>query len=220
MNRPDDSDPVPVRIRTLRLVVLLVAIDVVFLLLHASHVRFDVPGSGLWLISRDRGFPEIFQYLKEALIVLMLLWLHRQRASLIYLSWALVFSYLLLDDSLRIHETLGDGLVSALGLEAVAGIEAKDLGQVIVSATAGVVLLGFAGLATLRDRSPARGLSILLGFVMVALVFFGVVTDVIDAIDLFGLVEDGGEMVAMSFGVAITAHHYLTRGGDSPIEKS
>lgn len=210
MDRPEVSKQVPISSRTLQLLVWLGAVDVVFLILHAAHVRFNVPRSGLWLISRDRGFPEIFQYLKEALIVLMLVWLYRQRTSLIYLSWALVFCYLLLDDSLRIHETLGDGLASAFGLEDIGGIEARDLGQVIVSATAGVVLLGFVALATLRDRSPARRLSLLLGLVMVALVFFGVVTDVIDAIDLFGLVEDGGEMVVMSVGVAVTAHHAMT----------
>lgn len=196
--------------KTGRLLLGLLVVDAAFLIIHAAHVRFDTPGSGLWLISRDRGFPEIFQYLKEASVVAVTIWLHRTRRSPVYLAWSLVFCYLLLDDSLRIHEVTGEWLANALDLRAVAGIDARDLGQVAVSASAGVVLLGLVALATTRDRSPARAITAGLGLAVAGLAVFGVVTDVIDAIDLFGLVEDGGEMVVMSFAAAFAVHHART----------
>ena len=196
--------------RTGRLLLALLVVDAAFLTIHAAHVRFDTPGSGLWLISRDRGFPEIFQYLKEGSVVAITAWLYRSRRSPVYLAWSLVFCYLLLDDSLRIHEVTGEWLADGLNLKAVAGIDARDLGQVAVSAAAGTVLLGLAVLATIRDRSPARALTVGLGLSVVGLAVFGVVTDVIDAIDLFGLVEDGGEMVVMSYAAAFTVHHART----------
>lgn len=186
---------------------IMLATDLVFLAIHAAHVRFDVPGSGLWLISRDRGFPELFQYLKEAAVVALMLRHVRRSASPVYLAWAALFTYLLLDDSLKIHETLGDDLAGRFGFGTAFGIEARDLGQILVSATAGAILFGLVAITAVRDRSPARRLTVRLVAIIAALAFFGVVTDVIDAIDLFGLVEDGGEMIAMSFAVAATLHH-------------
>ncbi|MGH1490162.1 MAG: hypothetical protein ACRBK7_12340 [Acidimicrobiales bacterium] len=197
--------------RALRLLLLLLAIDFVFLVLHAAHVRFDVPGSGLWLISRDRGFPELFQYAKEAAIIVLLLTLGRRWPSAVYAAWALAFTYLLLDDSVEIHETLGEALAERIALGTTLGIEARDLGQVLVSGAVGAVLLVLITAATLRDHTQARRLTFALAPIVVALAFFGVVTDVIDAIDFFGITEDGGEMVTMSAAVAVTFDHHLTR---------
>lgn len=207
---------VKIDVLAIRVLFVILTIDLGFLILHATHVRFDVPDSELWLISRDRGFPELFQYLKEASIVALTVQLFRARGSLVYLAWAVAFTYLLLDDSLEIHETVGDWVAEGLGFGTILGIEARDLGQVLVSASAGAVLLGFAAVATLRDRSPARALSAQLGLIIVALAFFGVVTDVIDAIDLFGIVEDGGEMAAMSFAVGATVNHHRSTAVDEP----
>lgn len=202
--------------RSIQILFVILVIDFVFLVIHATHVRYDVPNSGLWLISRDRGFPELFQYVKEATIIALTLMLFRVRGSVVYLAWAVAFLYLLLDDSMEIHETVGEWLAEWFGFGTTLGVEARDLGQVLVSATAGTVLLGFAAVATLRDRSSARDLSLQLGVIIVALAFFGVVTDVIDAIDFFGVVEDGGEMAAMSVAVGATVHHYRSTGGRTP----
>ena len=208
--RSNDNRPVVV------LLLGLLAVDLIFLVIHASHVRFDVPGSGLWLISRDRGYPELYQYVKEAAIIALTIGLLRRKGSPVYPAWALTFLYLLLDDSLKIHETLGEWLAGELGLGTIAGVEGRDLGQVMVSAAAGLVLLGAVVVTTARDRTEAGALSVRLGLVIVALAFFGVVTDVIDAIDLFGLVEDGGEMITMSVAVAVTVDHWRQVIGWTP----
>ncbi len=193
------------------LFVAMAALDLLFLVLHSTHVRFDVPGSGLWLISRDRGFPELYQYLKELTVVALLVGLHRTYRSWVYAVWAVGFLYLFLDDSLEIHETLGERLAIWLGLGARFSIDARDLGQVLFSAMVGVTLLASVVLVTVRDRSPARRLSGGLILVFGALAFFGVVADVIDVIDIYGLVEDGGEMAAMTLAVAVVAQHRAER---------
>lgn len=191
----------------LQLLIFLVAIDLVFLMLHASHVRFDVPGSGLWLISRDRGFPEIFQYLKTAGAAVVLVRCFAKNRSPVCLAWSVIFTYLLLDDSLEVHETAGEALADSLGLSSPFGIEGRDFGQVLVSAGAGLVVLGLIVWSGRRDRATAAELSVPLMLALVALAFFGIVVDVVDAIDLFGLVEDGGEMITMSIAAVIVAGH-------------
>ncbi len=185
----------------------LLTIDAVFLVLHASHVRYDRPGSGMWLISRDRGFPEIWQYGKEAAIVILLIASYRRVRSPVHLAWAATFAYFLIDDSLEVHETIGDIVASALDLGQPFGIEGRDVGQILVSGSVGLVLITVLAITTLSDRSPARALTTRLLPVLVAIGFFGVVADVIDVIDVLGLVEDGGEMAAMSAGLAIVADH-------------
>ncbi len=190
---------------------ILLTIDAVFLALHAGHVRYDRPGSGMWLISRDRGFPEIWQYGKEAAIVALLIGSYRRVRSPVHLAWATTFAYFLIDDSLEVHETLGDIVASALDLGEPFGIEGRDIGQILVSGSVGLVLLTLLAATTLADRSPARALTVRLLPVLAAIGFFGVVADVIDVIDVLGLVEDGGEMVAMSAGLAIVADHWLGR---------
>ncbi|MGI9595868.1 MAG: hypothetical protein ACR2QK_06895 [Acidimicrobiales bacterium] len=198
--------------RSLRLLVVLMAVDACFIVLHSTHVRYDVPGSGLWLISRDRGYPELFQYGKEATIVALLVALAARFRAPLYPAWAAVFTYLLIDDSAEVHETAGEALGEWLGIGTRFGIEQRDLGQILVSGMAGAVLLGSVGLAYLNDRSPARRLSIQLLVLVVGLAFFGIVTDVIDAIDLFGLVEDGGEMFMLTLMLVAVFEHREQRG--------
>ncbi|MEM9566063.1 MAG: hypothetical protein AAGA93_25815 [Actinomycetota bacterium] len=190
----------------------LLAIDVVLIGVHALHVRYGLPGGGIWLISRDRGIPESFQYLKMAAIIALLLMSHRRHRSAIYLAWAATFGYFLVDDSAEVHETLGDLVADGAGFDQPLGLEGRDVGQVLVSASIGVVLLVAIGVATSRDRSPARPLTIRLLPLLVALGFFGVVVDVIDAIDVLGLVEDGGEMVTMTVAVAVVVDHWRRVG--------
>ncbi len=190
------------------LLLALAAIDLVLIAIHAIHVRYGLPGGGIWLISRDRGIPEIFQYIKEAAIVVTLIVCYRRHRSAIYLAWAATFGYFLVDDAAEVHETLGDLLADGIGLDEPFGLDGRDAGQVIVSASIGLVLLTAIAVTTSGDRSVARPLTMRLLPLLVALGFFGVVVDVIDAIDVLGLVEDGGEMATMSVAVVVVVDHW------------
>jgi hypothetical protein len=92
-----------------KLLLLLVISDAAFVVLHALHTysRFFV--GGWFLIGRERGFAESFQYLKEGWIVLMLLFLTLKHPNLLYPAWCLLFAYVLADDFFGIHERLGEG---------------------------------------------------------------------------------------------------------------
>jgi hypothetical protein len=61
----------------------------------------------MFAITKDLGYPEIYQYIKELWIVVLLLSVLIKTRVGSYSVWALIFLYILIDDALRIHETYG-----------------------------------------------------------------------------------------------------------------
>lgn len=193
-----------------RVLVALLAVDLVFLAVHATHVRYGVPADGIWSIARDRGVPEWWQYLKLAAVVVVLVDLVRSRPGPLYAVWAAIFAYFLVDDALEVHERAGEWLGDWLDLAPRGDLDPRDIGQVLFAGVIGLVVLGALAVAYRLDGSRARRLTVHLVVALFALGFCGVVADTIDVIDVFGLVEDGGEMVVISVMLALVVHHRVT----------
>jgi hypothetical protein len=129
-----------------------------------------------------------------------------QKRSLLYLAWSLLFFYLLLDDSLSIHERLGGIISNELGLSPAFNLRAKDFGEIIVSACVGFFFLIFIGIAYRFGDRMSRETSRYLIMMLFALALFGIVVDMIHIIvfqspslePLLAVVEDAGEMLVMS----------------------
>lgn len=189
---------------------LLLATDAAFISAHLLHsltdAAFNDPQFNLGL---DRGYGEIFQYVKEYWLIAVMGLLAFRRRSALYLVWAVLFGYLLLDDSMEIHETAGAHVQDMLPFDLSRG--GQDLEEMIVSIVAGALFL-LAGVAAYRFADKkARTASLYLLLLLGLLAFFGVVTDVLHGILVYGrptispvvdplfiAVEDGGEMVVMS----------------------
>ena len=97
-----------------KLLAALIGADLLFMVLHWLHVHTGLLGSELWSIGRDRGFGEMFQYLKYIAVMLALAQVFRKTRLPVLLLWIGVFGFLLLDDSMRIHERFGLGMVFGL----------------------------------------------------------------------------------------------------------
>jgi hypothetical protein len=167
---------------------------------------------------------ETYQYLKMYWIVLLLVGVSIRRGKLSYLSWALLFVYLLLDDSLLFHERLGSMVASRLGYTPVLNLRAQDFGELTVVAAAGLVFAGLLSFTWWRGdpefRRVSRGLALLVG----VLLLFGVGVDLLHGISdipavmaLRALLEDGGEMVAMSFVCWYAYRVFLRPGGEDSL---
>ena len=121
-----------------------------------------------------------------------------------YLAWALVFTYLLVDDSMQAHERIGAWFADTLALPEVGSLRPVDIGELITSAIAGLVLLSFLTVSYLRASIDARHFARMLAMGIAGLVFFGIVLDMIHfekgyLLDkAMGAIEDGGEMIVMS----------------------
>ncbi len=180
------------------------AIDVATRALRFFHM-VDLNRSLFYLLSTDRGFPEITGYFAMGTAALALFFMLLRSRSPVYLFWIVLLSYLIADDYFKIHEYFGD-LFSA-AYPAPAGVMSReDIGQMIYSATAGsialaIFLIGYA-FSAWRDRA----LSLWLLIPFSGLAFFGIFLDAVHSLfegwpkwipAAFAVIEDGGELVCM-----------------------
>ena len=204
-----------------KLLILLLVADLVFILLYIScWLPSSLPLSRaisevvthqelLWL-TEDWSYAEVFQYIKELWIVLILGFISWQRKSFLLIAWALLFSYLLMDDSLSIHEVMGSRISILLQFQDTFGLRAVDFGEVLVSATVAIAFLIVISWAYFRSSSTDRKYSQFLTFFLLALAITGVFFDLIHVVVsnnlyfnfIFALLEDGGEQIIMSFALS------------------
>ncbi len=192
-----------------KLLLLFLSGDVVFIMLHILRYTTGINSNLLFSIEYDRGYGELYQYLKELWLVLFCLLLAKQSKSGAYISWAGLFSFLLADDALKLHENWGLILSTALEIPPKMGLRPNDWGEILVYLGVGIPILVFIGL-TYRFSPQAVQKNIrVLAVLLAALVFFGGGVDMLHSIIattfaaptwdfVFGTLEDSGEMLVMS----------------------
>lgn len=159
-----------------------------------------------FLVTQDRGYGELFQYAKAGAGCFLLLLMARRRRSATALTWAGLLALVLMDDSLQLHERAGDLLGARLGLPAFGTLRSNQVGELLFYGALGVATLGALGYAWSRADAEDRALSRRLFGWFAALGFCAVVLDAVDSLMRkstwatdFALLEDGGEMVVLSF---------------------
>ncbi|MCW3786223.1 hypothetical protein [Plebeiibacterium sediminum] len=174
-------------------------------MLHIINKVFYWDDSMLSL-GTDRGYSEIYQYIKWFWIIFLLVYLSFKKRSFSYNVWGLFFTYLLLDDALQFHEIAGAIVARGLPNVSFAGLRIQDIGELMVSGTVGLVLLLLVLLTYILGSKVFRKLSHDMVLLIAVLIFCGVVVDVVHTSinankvikGLLGLIEDGGEMVVVS----------------------
>jgi len=123
-----------------------------------------------------------------------------------YIAWALLFTYLLCDDAMSIHERVGSIIASNFDFTPFFGLRLQDVGELAVTAISAVLLLTLIGFYYLRGLSMFQKISRDLLAMLLIIAFLGIVIDMVHiAVNpgwklnlLFDMIEDGGEMIAMS----------------------
>ena len=192
--------------RAVRTALVLLAVDAVLIvadLLRHHGLLHDVR----FAVTTDRGFGEWFQYTKTGTIFLLLLSARRRIAGAS--AWAALFAYLLVDDALMLHERVGVMLAAALALPQIQAIRPEQAGELLFYTATGAAFAGWLVPAVWRGDPGSRALSATLALPVALLVFFGAAMDVAHSLlrghpyrYAVGLIEDGGEMIAMSVVVA------------------
>jgi hypothetical protein len=188
------------------LLVLLLVVDLAFMIVHCLHVLTPFFEARVFSIQRDAGFAEMFQYIKFAWLILLLLYLNRVTRLPGYVAWILVFGYLLMDDALQIHERGGVLIAEYLNVTPPFNLRPVDIGELAVSAVAGTILALAVGWAYWRGSSTFRKITKDLLIFIIAMAFFGIGADMAQIAIQLGrevdllltLIEDGGEMVVAS----------------------
>jgi hypothetical protein len=188
----------------------LVAIDFAFMVLHIIHKLTPYLKDIRFWLGQDGGYAEFFQYGKIALIIVLLLYLNLLDFAPVYVVWLVIFSYFLIDDALQVHETVGYYLADRFHFPAQFGLRPVDFGELLASGTVGAVCLVLIVAAHVYSEPPLRKVNWQFIGVFAALAFFGVFVDTLHSVSMagprlvqgmVGLVEDGGEMLVMSFTV-------------------
>lgn len=192
----------------------LIATDLIFIGLHLrAFMGGSLRESQNWNVELDGSYPEIFQYAKWALVVLCLLYLLARHRDALYAVLLAVFVYILADDALTWHESMGRWLVTAAGAseERIWRLRPQDFAEIAVSAVPGIVLL--AALAVAWARSGGDGARAFAARALPLLALFAIFAIGVDTVHS-GLVagdwsraklnvtlvlfEDGGEMIVAS----------------------
>lgn len=171
-------------------------------ILQRVHVLHDVR----FLVTHDRGYGEVFQYFEAGLGCLLLIWVGVRRSSFTAFTWAVLLALVLLDDSLELHEHAGDFLAPRLGLPSFGALRANQAGELIFYGVLGAGCLAALAVAWWRGGADERRLSRSLFPWFAALGFCAVILDAVDSLLRrtswgveFALLEDGGEMIVLSF---------------------
>lgn len=184
--------------------------DLILIALHIGAGAYFDKIPTLLNIAFDFSLGELFGYAKWATIIVLLWIVSRRTKNPALLACAALFAVMLADDSLQIHERLGEVAVNAEAVGEASWANRQTLGEIAVWAVLAVLLIpvmlfGFVK-STRAQWVPALRF---LGLICLFVLFGGVVDSLHQPVanlpygpQLADLVEDGGEMIVASLIVA------------------
>jgi hypothetical protein len=193
---------------------LLLLVDAGFLAAHAGQVIAEwrgliAPGAARFSIEAEGGPSEIYEGAKAGVCVLALVIVAWRESQPVYAALAAAFALALADNALALHERWGAAVAQLLPLGRGA---AQAGGEITFFLAAGLLMLAALTLGFTRSAPPHRRMGLPFVGLLLALGGFAVVVDLVHAAvagqrrafdRLFGLVEDGGEMVVLSLACAL-----------------
>ncbi|RPI03121.1 MAG: hypothetical protein EHM72_02325 [Calditrichaeota bacterium] len=164
---------------------LLISADLTFFLFHLL-LKYTPRLAGVRMaIESDRGYAEVFQYIKEFWIagLLVLLFVRTRRGA--FLVWSFLFIYLLGDDSFMLHETWGAAIASSLGEGSFLHLRMQDYGELIVSSGVLLIFLIFLLPALRKCSRLTKQITMDLCLLIAMMAFFGVLIDMLHIVLFF-----------------------------------
>lgn len=184
------------------LLLLLLGVDTVFIVLNIIIAIFFC----MCNIAGIFTYMNFYNLTKLFWIIVLFAYVLKTTGCPSYVSWILVFTFLLFDDALFLHQSVGDRLHSIFGTSLPHNLSLLPrYFELAVLALAGIFLLVIVAWAYSHSQYVFRKISKDILLFIVALVFLGLLVDLAVAIELkptavlaLGLVEDSGEIVTIS----------------------
>lgn len=203
---------------------ILIAVDLTFVALHllwsadASFAPFGQPFSfgadRRFSIGMERGYAEIWEFFKGSFAALLLIGCYLYHRQAAYLGLALLFAYVVGDNLYLFHEKAGIRLAQAFGQGRQSF--SRHAGELIALAGMGLAAITVFSLAYRRSDPEARRTALIGLGALILLGAFGGGVDFVHAAtasvidlpkridDAFTLIEDGGETISISLGLAFS----------------
>lgn len=191
------------------------AADILFFVIHSALGFATLKGlvqswPDFFNIGRDWSGGEILNYIKWVLIVFALTAVYRKGRQPVFLGLAGFFFVCLLDDSLQIHERGAEWLIFNHDIYRFFGSGQAMAGELITWTMLGVPALASLGIgwgaSTTEDRQQIFPALLLFAGVAFCAIGLDVLHTVLDDRSLeagvLGILEDGGEMVFLTFLLA------------------
>ena len=186
--------------------ILLFCFDFAFIILNLISSYTDFLSNPSFSLGTERGYSEVYQYIKYFWIIILLIFLSFKK-SINFFSWVIAFTYILIDDSLQFHERIGARIGANLNFSPPFGLRLQDIGEVTVTLITGIFIFILLVHSFKRGNLLFRKVTIDLILLILIFMFFGVfvdmlhqtITSVRELKYFFGIIEDGGEMLSVSF---------------------
>ncbi|MCA0434243.1 MAG: hypothetical protein LCH46_13380 [Proteobacteria bacterium] len=168
-------------------------------------------------VSQDLGFGESFEYVKFLWAAILTAWLAVRMDRIGYIIWSFVFLGLIVDDAMQLHETIGTYLTRTLSIPSAFGLRGQDFGELLAMAAGSLVLVPALLFSYLLSDTGVRTAQRRWIKWLVLLAIFGVLVDAVHSLflqtpsleRLFSILEDGGELVVISFLVAAVLDTFM-----------
>lgn len=193
---------------TVSLVIIFVVLDLLGLACAWMYTS-DILESRFFRLGRDRGLIEFIEYGKFALIIHMLLELWRSGGEPVVRAWTILFSIMLADNFIGIHEEVGQLIVDNVTLPDVGLKRPKDLAEILVLAALEGTALLYVIYCYFTGGDAGRKYSNQLIAIFGIFVFFALVMDAVGN----QYVEESGEMLGMTLIMAWVHSRHRNNGG-------
>ena len=204
----DHESPVAAVVSRVRSPVLLPLLTGVGVLvsLHAIERVVAGPTATRFNLEADRSVGEVFGYVLAAMVIAGLVQLAGRRGEPLLWFAAGFFGFVLADDVLRFHEQAGDNLPGLSGLGGFAGLQAREVGELVYFAAVAVTAV-VLGIRAYRSASAEAkviahwliGGVLLLGFFAAGVDAAHEVLSAREGTEIgWVALEDGGEMLALA----------------------
>ncbi len=191
---------------TLLLKVLL-AVDVVFIIIHVCVREFTSSFTSIWLLDTDNGVAENFEYLEYIFIVCITGYLVFSKKMYGFFGWMVLFFFLFLEDCFEFHEAAGLFFAKVLSFHPAFRLRPRDFGELTYEVLLGIVVFSAIGWMYYKGNKLFRRTCIDILILFFMFLFCGVGIDMVAETVrevhivsiIFTIFEDGGEMIMLSF---------------------
>jgi hypothetical protein len=197
---------------SLKFLFILISADLLFFLFHIGHlvttdaIDLAAQNRSPFVLGKDLGLAEAYQYVKEYWIILLLTYMAWDKRKFVFVSWAILFVFILTDDMLQVHEQAGYLISGWLEILPAYKLRANDYGELIFEMAVGLIFLTILVVPYLFSDRKVKQICHHFVVLLGVLVFFGVFFDMLHVMfdenvwmfNVLGFIEDGGEMITIS----------------------